>query len=60
MRVELFSTFRTAGSPQMAGLTRITTDDDEAGIDFLVDSVRSLLPAIVKLGIATEENRGDR
>jgi hypothetical protein len=39
----------------MAGLTRITTANDEAGIDFLVDSVRSLLTAIVKLGIATEK-----
>jgi ubiquinone/menaquinone biosynthesis C-methylase UbiE len=56
MGVALFSTFRAAGlTPQMAGLTRITTADDEAGIDFLVDSVRSLLPAIVNLGIATEE-----
>ena len=55
MGVALFSTFRAAGlTPEMAGLTRITPAND-AAIDFLVDSVRSLLPAIVKLGIATEE-----
>lgn len=54
--VTLFSAFRAAGlTPQMAGLTRITTANDEAGIDFLVESVRSLLPVIMKLGIATEE-----
>lgn len=59
MGVALFSTFRAAGlTPQMAGLTRITTANDEAGIDFLVESVRSLLPAIVKLEIATEETVG--
>lgn len=56
MGVALFGAFRAAGlNPQMVGLTRITTADDEAGIDFLVESVRSLLPAMVKLGIATEE-----
>nr|WP_301294304.1 methyltransferase domain-containing protein [Nitrobacter winogradskyi] len=55
MGVALFSTFRAAGlTPQMAGLTRITAAD-EAAMDFLIDSVRSMLPAIVKLGIATEE-----
>lgn len=58
MGVALFGTFRAAGlTPQMAGLTRITTADG-AAIDFLVDSVRSMLPAIVKLGIATEEAVG--
>ncbi len=56
MGVALFGAFRAAGlTPLMAGLTKITTANDDAGIDFLVDSVRSLLPAIVKLGIATEE-----
>lgn len=56
MGVALFSAFRAAGlTPQMAGLTRITAANDEAGIDFLVESVRSLLPVVVKLGIATEE-----
>lgn len=55
MGAALFSTFRAAGlMPQMAGLTRITIAN-EAATDFLVDSVRSMLPAIVKLGIATEE-----
>jgi hypothetical protein len=39
----------------MAGLTRITSSSDEAGIDFLVESIRSLLPAMMKLGVATEE-----
>jgi hypothetical protein len=39
----------------MAGLTRITSSDDETGVDFLVESVRSLLPAMEKLGIATRD-----
>jgi len=53
MGTGLFGAFRAAGlKPQMIGLTRITPGDDEAGIDFLVESVRSLLPAIEKLGIA--------
>jgi ubiquinone/menaquinone biosynthesis C-methylase UbiE len=56
MGVALFSALRAADlNPQMIGLTRITTADDEAGIDFLVESVRSLLPAMVKLGIVSEE-----
>jgi ubiquinone/menaquinone biosynthesis C-methylase UbiE len=56
MGVALYSTFRAAGlTPQMAGLTRITSSSDEAGIDFLVESIRSLLPAMMKLGVATEE-----
>lgn len=59
MGVALYSTFRAAGlRPQMVGLTRITSSDDEAGTDFLVESIRSLLPAIIKLGIATEETVG--
>jgi ubiquinone/menaquinone biosynthesis C-methylase UbiE len=53
MGVGLFGAFRAAGlKPEMVGLTRITTSDDEAGVDFLVESVRSLLPAMEKLGIA--------
>ena len=37
----------------MIGLTRITGGEDEAGFDFLVESVRSLMPAMDKLGIAS-------
>jgi ubiquinone/menaquinone biosynthesis C-methylase UbiE len=56
MGVGLFGAFRAAGlKPEMVGLTRITTSDDEAGIDFLVESVRSLLPAMEKLGIARRD-----
>jgi len=53
MGVGLFGAFRAAGlKPEMVGLTRVTTSDDEAGIDFLVESIRSLLPAMEKLAIA--------
>jgi ubiquinone/menaquinone biosynthesis C-methylase UbiE len=56
MGVGLFAAFRAAGlKPEMAGLTRITSSDDETGVDFLVESVRSLLPAMEKLGIATRD-----
>ncbi len=56
MGVGLFGAFRSAGlKPEMIGLTRITTSDDAAGIDFLVESVRSLLPAMEKLGIAERD-----
>lgn len=53
MGVGLFDAFRAAGlKPDMIGLTRIAASDEQAGIDFLVESVRSLLPAMEKLGIA--------
>lgn len=56
MGVGLFSAFRAAGlQPKMIGLTRITTSDDQTGIDFLVESIRSLMPAMEKLGIASRD-----
>jgi ubiquinone/menaquinone biosynthesis C-methylase UbiE len=56
MGVGLFGAFRAAGlKPEMVGLTRITTSDDGAGVDFLVESIRSLMPAMEKLGIATRD-----
>lgn len=54
MGLGLFSAFRAASlKPKMIGLTRITVSDDAAGIDFLVESIRSLLPAIEKLEISS-------
>lgn len=53
MGVGLFDGFCSAGlKPEMIGLTRIAASNEQAGIDFLVESVRSLLPAMEKLGIA--------
>lgn len=57
MGAGLFDAFCSAGlNPEMIGLTRITTSKDQAGIDFLVESVRSLLPAMEKLGIASSDD----
>lgn len=53
MGAGLFGAFVSAGlRPEMIGLTRITASNEQAGIDFLVESVRSLMPAMEKLGIA--------
>lgn len=49
----LFPTFRAAGlAPRLAGFTRIGDGAEAAGIHFFVESVRSLLPFMEKLGIA--------
>jgi 2-polyprenyl-3-methyl-5-hydroxy-6-metoxy-1,4-benzoquinol methylase len=57
MGTGLFSAFRAAGvTPAMIGLTRITSSKDQIGFDFLVESVRSLMPAMNKLGIATADD----
>lgn len=57
MGVGLFGAFRAAAlKPQMIGLTRIYTGEDLSGFDFLVESVRSLLPAMEKLGIVSPKD----
>lgn len=49
----LFATFKAVGmQPQMCGLTRIGDSSDLAGLAFLAESVRSMLPMIERLGIA--------
>ncbi len=54
MGLKLRATYRAAGlDPQMAGFTRVGHKDEAAGFDFLAESVRSLMPALEKLGIAT-------
>ncbi len=51
---KLYSIFRAAGlEPQLTGSTRVGNRLDLHGIAFLAESVRSLLPAMEKLGIAT-------
>ncbi|MBI4047474.1 MAG: class I SAM-dependent methyltransferase [Devosia nanyangense] len=50
----LFATFRAVGlKPQMYGMTRIGDGGDVPGFVFLAESVRSMLPMIEKLGIAS-------
>ena len=59
MGAALHGTFRAAGaSPQLIGLTRIASSAEDAGYDFLVESVRSLAPVMEKLGIASAEDLG--
>ncbi len=53
MGVKLHSTFRAAGlHPTITGFTRVGHKDEEAGFEFLAESVRSLMPTMEKLGIA--------
>lgn len=54
MGMKLHSTFRAAGlTPRIAGFTRVGNREEPTGFDFLAESVRSLMPAMEKLGIAT-------
>lgn len=56
MGADLFPAFRAAGlSPKLFGLTRISDGADAAGFAFIVESVRSLAPAMQALGIATAD-----
>jgi hypothetical protein len=59
MGMKLHSTFRAAElAPNLAGFTRVGNREEEAGFDFLTESVRSLMPAMEKLGIATPADIG--
>jgi ubiquinone/menaquinone biosynthesis C-methylase UbiE len=54
---KLFAHFHAAGLvPQMAGFTRIANGSEQAGFDFVAESIRSLIPAMTMLGIT---NLGD-
>lgn len=56
MGAHLFAAYRAAGlDPQMAGFTRIASGAEQAGFEFVTESVRSLMPFMAKLGIATPE-----
>lgn len=55
----LYTIFRECGlEPKLAGYTRIAGSGELAGIGFVVESLRSLMPLIVKLGVATSEEIG--
>ncbi|WP_417582826.1 class I SAM-dependent methyltransferase [Pelagibacterium sp.] len=57
MGAALYPAYRTAGlSPAMIGLTRISNDQDVDGFEFIVESTRSLMPAMEALGIASPDN----
>lgn len=59
MGSKLYAAFRSAGlTPGMAGFTRIASEEDQDGFAFLTESVRSMLPAMEQLGIATPEEVG--
>lgn len=59
MGSHLHAAYRAAGlAPQLAGFTRIASGSEEAGFEFVTESVRSLLPFMAKLGIATPEEIG--
>jgi hypothetical protein len=59
MGSHLFAAYRAAGlSPELAGFTRIASGSEEAGFEFVTESVRSLMPFMDKLGIATPEEIG--
>ena len=54
MGARLFATYRAAGlSPRLTAFTPMGDRTQTAGFDFLVESVRSLIPAMEKLGITT-------
>lgn len=55
----LYAIFRDCGlEPKLSGYTRIAGSGELAGIGFMVESLRSLTPLIVKLGVATTEEIG--
>lgn len=59
MGAGLYPAFRAAGlTPGMIGLTRISNDQDVDGFAFIVESTRSLMPAMDALGIASTEEIG--
>jgi ubiquinone/menaquinone biosynthesis C-methylase UbiE len=59
MGVKLYATYRAAGlSPTLASFTRIGHSTDRDGFEFLTESVRSLMPALSKLGIASADEIG--
>jgi SAM-dependent methyltransferase len=59
MGAHLFAAYRAAGlHPHLIGFTRIGSGKEEAGFEFVADSVRSLLPFIEGLGIASSEEIG--
>ena len=54
MGSELFATFRAAGlDPALCAFQHVGSFEEDAGFDFLAESVRTMVPAIEKLGIAS-------
>jgi ubiquinone/menaquinone biosynthesis C-methylase UbiE len=59
MGSKLHNTFRVAGlAPKLFGFTRVADGNDASAFDFLAESVRSLLPAMEKVGVATAAEVG--
>lgn len=55
----LYSTFRAAGlDPELAGMTRVGNSRELDGFAFISESIRSLLPFLEKLQIASAEEIG--
>ncbi|MFK8253841.1 class I SAM-dependent methyltransferase [Ancylobacter terrae] len=59
MGSQLFASYRAAGlSPDLVALTRVASGHELAGFEFVTESIRSLLPFITRLGVATAEEIG--
>lgn len=59
MGAHLHGAYRAAGlAPQLAGFTRIASGSEESGFEFVTESVRSLMPFMTRLGIATPDEIG--
>jgi ubiquinone/menaquinone biosynthesis C-methylase UbiE len=52
--------YRDAGlpAPQLLGMSRVETGPDSAAYEYLAHTVRSLLPLIERMGVATKEQVG--
>jgi ubiquinone/menaquinone biosynthesis C-methylase UbiE len=56
MGSKLYATFRAAGlTPLMSSTARIESGPDSLAYDFLADTIGTLLPGMVQLGVATAE-----
>ncbi len=57
MGLDLYTAFLDAGlpAPQMSGEATIITGPDWAGYDWAAETIRTLLPLILKFGLATAE-----
>jgi SAM-dependent methyltransferase len=59
MGLRLYRTFRAAGlTPTLRGATHVGHSGEAAGFAFLTESIRSLAPAMERLGVATADEIG--
>lgn len=59
MGTRLYATLRGAGlEPELFGFTRVATRRDTDGFAYLTESIRSLMPTLEKVGLATAADIG--